>query len=122
MVIELSQEDFKQKVFDYDNNQDWHYKGDMPCIIDFYADWCQPCKVVSPILEQISEKFADHLYVYKVDVDKNGEIAALFGVSSIPSILFVSMNELPRIEVGALPLPSILQIIDEEFGLTIEAE
>jgi thioredoxin len=122
MVVELSQEDFKQKVFDYEQHQDWQYKGDKPCIIDFYADWCQPCKMVSPILEQISEKFADHLYVYKVDVDENGEIAALFGISSIPSILFASMTELPRIEVGALPLPSILQIIDEELGLAIEAE
>ncbi len=119
MIQQLSQQEFKNKVFDFEKHQDWQYIGDKPCIIDFYADWCQPCKIVAPVLERIAENFADQIHIYKIDVDQDGEIAGLFGINSIPSLLFVSMNNLPRMEVGALPLPSILQIMEEELGIAV---
>lgn len=120
MIQELTLQTFKEKIFDFEKNEDWQFKGSLPCIVDFYADWCQPCKIVSPLLEQVAEKFSGHLEVFKVDVDQHGALAGLFGISSIPSLLFVSLENLPRLEVGALPLPAILQIIEEELGIQLE--
>ncbi len=120
MVEALTDLEFKKKVFDYDAHEDWSYAGTLPCIIDFYADWCQPCRMVAPILQQVAEKFSGHLLVYKVDVDHYGALASLFGITSIPSLLFVSTQDLPRLEVGALSLPDILQVMEEDFGLKLE--
>jgi len=117
VTTHLSKQDFLNKVFNYEVNKEWKYEGDKPCIIDFYADWCQPCKMVAPILEELSEEYADKLHVYKVDTEKEQELAAIFGIRSIPSMLFVPMNERPQMAVGALPKESIKQAMTEVLGV-----
>ncbi len=85
----LTKESFKNKVFDFESNQEWSFAGDKPCIIDFYADWCNPCKVVAPILENLAEEYEGKVDIYKVDTEKEQELASMFNIRSIPSILFV---------------------------------
>ena len=86
MVENLSKETFLEKVFDYEKNKDWKYKGDVPCIIDFYADWCGPCKMVAPILDELDGEFESKLKIYKVDTEVEQELAGTFGIRSIPSM------------------------------------
>ncbi len=103
-TVLLTKADFLEKVVDYENNPtEWKYLGDKPCIIDFYADWCGPCKMVAPILEELAAEYADDIYIYKVDTESEQELAAAFGIRSIPSILFVPMGEAPQMAAGALP-------------------
>ncbi len=117
VTTHLTKQDFLEKVFNYEQNQDWKYEGDKPCIIDFYADWCQPCKIVAPILEELSEEYADKMYVYKVDTEVEQELAAIFGIRSIPSMLFVPMTDKPQMAVGALPKDTIKQAMTEVLGV-----
>lgn len=102
-TTELTAEAFKAKVMDYEKNpQTWDFKGDKPAIIDFYATWCGPCKATAPILDSIAEAYKEKIDVYKVDVDKEQELAALFGIRSIPSILFIPKEGQPQMQVGAM--------------------
>ncbi len=117
MVQNLTKDEFLKKVFNYEQNQDWKYEGDKPCIIDFYADWCQPCKIVSPILDELSEEYAGKIDFYKVDTEVEQELAAIFGIRSIPSILFVPLNDRPQMAVGALPKETLKQAISEVLGV-----
>ncbi len=117
VTTHLTKADFLSKVFNYEQNQEWKYEGDLPCIIDFYADWCQPCKMVAPILEELSDEFAGKLHIYKVNTEQEQELAAVFGIRSIPSMLFVPMNDKPQMAVGALPKDSILQAMKEVLGV-----
>lgn len=102
-VIYINTENFKKKVFDYTASKTWKYKGDKPCIIDFYADWCRPCKIISPYLDEISNIYKNKIYVYKVNIDKERELAQVFGISSIPAVLFVPKKEQPQILIGTHP-------------------
>lgn len=113
MLEHLTKETFLQKVFDYENKEEWEYQGELPAIIDFYADWCGPCKIVSPILEELAEEYKDKIVVYKVDTEVEQELAAVFGIRSIPSILFVPKNDKPQMAVGALPKETFKQIIED---------
>ncbi len=113
MVETLTTQDFKEKVFNYDESQQWSYKGDLPCIIDFYADWCGPCKMVEPILEELAKEYEGKLRVYRVNTDQEQELAGVFGIRSIPSLLFVPLNEQPQMAVGALPKDAFKQAIKE---------
>jgi len=114
----LTKETFKDKVFNYEINKEWKYNGSMPCIIDFYADWCGPCKMVAPIMEELSIEYKDKIVIYKVDTEAEQELAAIFGIQSIPSILFVPLEGQPQMVMGALPKDSFIQIINEVlFGL-----
>ncbi len=117
MTEHLTKDTFLQKVFNYEQNEEWKYEGELPAIIDFYADWCQPCKMVAPILEEISEEYKDQLHVYKIDTEQEQELAAAFGIRSIPSMLFIPVNEKPQMAVGALPKDSILQAMQEVLGV-----
>lgn len=102
-VTEMTKEMFKEKVMDYENNpQEWNFKGDKPAIIDFYATWCGPCKMTAPNVEKIAEEYDGKIDVYKVDVDQQEELAALLGVQSIPTILFIPKNGTPAKSVGAM--------------------
>lgn len=102
-VQNLTMADFKKQIMDFEANpQEWKYLGDKPAIIDFYATWCGPCKATAPVLEKIAEKYDGRINVFKVDVDKEQELAALFGVRSIPSLLFIPMNEKPQMATGAM--------------------
>lgn len=103
MVEFLTQETFKEKVFDFENNKEWKFEGEKPCLIDFYADWCQPCKMVAPILEELSEEYDGKLDIYKIDTEDQKELAGMFGIQSIPSLLFVPTEGQPQMAQGALP-------------------
>ena len=99
----LNEESFKEKVFDYEKNKDWKYEGDVPCMIDFYADWCQPCKMVAPILDELQEEYDGKIQIYKIDTEAERNLAGMFGIQSIPSLLFVPKEGQPQMAVGALP-------------------
>ena len=102
-VQNLTIADFKKQIMDFEANpQEWKYLGDKPAIIDFYATWCGPCKATAPVLEKIAEKYDGRINVFKIDVDKEQELAALFGVRSIPSLLFIPMSEKPQMATGAM--------------------
>ena len=107
----LTKETFKQKVFDFENKKEWEYSGNVPCIIDFYADWCGPCKMVSPVLEQLAKEYDGKVNIYKINTEQEQELAGVFGISSIPSILFVPVNEQPQMATGALPKQAFVNAI-----------
>ncbi|MEM5947290.1 thioredoxin [Spirochaetia bacterium 38H-sp] len=113
MTEKITTQEFKEKIFDYQNEKEWNYRGDMPAIIDFYADWCGPCKMVSPVLEEISEEYAGKLKIYKVNTDEEQELSFAFGIQSIPSLLFIPKDEQPQMAVGALPKEAIEQAIKD---------
>jgi thioredoxin len=112
-VVYLTTEEFKNKVFDYTVNKKWKYSGELPAIIDFYADWCGPCKMVAPILQEIAKDYQGKLIVYKVDTESERELASAFGISSIPTLLFVPMTGQPQAAMGALPRPSFDKAIKD---------
>jgi thioredoxin len=107
----LTKETFKQKVFDYEDDKESKFKGDKPCIIDFYADWCAPCKMVAPILEELAKDYEGKVDIYKVNTEEQGELAQAFGIMSIPSILFVPKDGKPQMAQGALPKKSFEESI-----------
>jgi thioredoxin 1 len=113
----LTKETFKEKIFDFETEKEWKYKGDKPCIIDFYADWCGPCKMVSPILEELSKEYQGKVDIYKIDTDKEQDLAGAFGIVSIPSILFVPVEGQPQMSAGALPKSSFLNAIKTIFNV-----
>lgn len=113
----LTNETFKEKVFDYTQGQEWSYKGEVPAIIDFYADWCGPCKMVAPILEELDVEYGDKINIYKIDTEKEVELAAIFGIKSIPSLLFVPLGEQPQMAMGALPKETFKQVIKDVFKI-----
>ncbi len=111
MVEQLTKETFKEKVFDFEENSAWNYAGDLPCVIDFYADWCGPCKMVAPIMDELAQAYDGKVRFYKVDTQVEQELAAMFGIRSIPSILFVPTDDKPQMAVGALPKEDIQKAI-----------
>lgn len=113
MTTHLTKDTFLKKVFNYEQNQEWKFEGDKPCLIDFYADWCGPCKMVAPVLEELSDEYKGQVDIYKIDTEAEQELAAAFGIRSIPSLLFVPMNGQPRMAQGALPKPALIDIIDK---------
>ncbi len=113
MLEHLTKETFKTKVFNFEANKDWKFEGDKPCLIDFYADWCQPCKVVGPILEELQKEYRDGLNIYKVNTEQEQELAGMFGVKSIPSLLFVPKDDQPQMALGALPKDTLEKAIND---------
>ena len=99
----LTKETFKQKVFNFEANKEWKFEGEKPCVIDFYADWCAPCRMVSPILEELANEYEGKLDIYKVNTEQEQELASMFGIQSIPSLLFVPTEGQPQMAMGALP-------------------
>ena len=112
-TIELTKADFLKKIVDYEKNpEEWIYLGDKPAIIDFYASWCGPCKMVAPVLEELAAEYDGQIYVYKVNTEQEQELAALFNIRSIPSFLFIPMNDKPQMAMGAMPKSSFKEAID----------
>jgi thioredoxin len=109
----LTKQTFLEKVFNYEANKDWKFEGKLPCIIDFYADWCQPCKIVAPILEELSVEFDGKINIYKVNTEQEVELASAFGIRSIPSMLFCPAEGQPQMAVGALPKETLIQAIND---------
>lgn len=108
----LTKETFLEKVFNFESNKDWKFEGDKPCIIDFYADWCQPCKILTPVLEELSKEYGDKINIYKINTEQEQELAGAFGIRSIPSMLFCPKDGAPQMAVGLLPKPNLIEAID----------
>lgn len=113
-TINLTKEEFIKRVMDYQtNSKEWKYIGDKPAIIDFYASWCGPCRMVAPIMEELAQEYDGKIYVYKIDTEAETELAQLFGIRSIPSILFIPMEGQPMMTQGAHPKAEFKKLIDD---------
>ncbi|NVJ84984.1 MAG: thioredoxin [Algoriphagus sp.] len=113
-TVKLTTQKFKEEVFDYTTEREWKFKGSKPAIIDFYADWCGPCKMVAPILEELANENPD-IVIYKVDTEVEQELSAVFQIRSIPSILFIPMDKQPMMQAGALPKHILEEVIQKEL-------
>ncbi|MBY0537163.1 MAG: thioredoxin family protein [Chitinophagaceae bacterium] len=114
-TIKMTTADFKEKVFNYDTEKEWKYTGNLPAIIDFYADWCGPCKQVAPILEELSKEYEGKLLIYKVDTEAELELSSVFGIQSIPTFLFIPVEGNPMLQPGAFPKNIFKQVIEERL-------
>lgn len=119
-TIQMTTEDFKEKVFNYETGQDWKYLGELPAIIDFYAEWCGPCKMVAPILEDLSNEYEGRLLIYKVNTDEEQELSAVFGIQSIPTMLFIDADGEPGMQPGALPKTVLKKVIEEKLLVQVK--
>jgi thioredoxin len=117
MIEHLTLDTFKAKVFNFTDNKEWKFEGQKPCIIDFYADWCGPCKMVAPILEELAKEYDGKLNVYKVDTEDQRELAGLFGIQSIPSLLFVPQEGQPQMAMGALPKETFIKAFKDVLNV-----
>jgi len=113
MLEHLTKETFKEKVFNFETSKEWKYEGTKPCLIDFYADWCGPCKMVAPVLEELQSEYGDSIVIYKIDTEDQQELAGMFGVQSIPSLLFVPVDGQPQMAMGALPKQTFEKAISD---------
>jgi len=113
MLEHLTKDTFKEKVFNFEANKEWKFEGEKPCLIDFYADWCQPCKIVAPILEELQKEYNGEINIYKVNTEQEQELAGMFGIKSIPSLLFVPKEEQPQMAMGALPKDTLKKAIKD---------
>ena len=120
-TIQLTTQEFKEKVFNYDIEQDWKFQGRLPVIIDFYADWCAPCKMVAPILEELSKEYEGEIEIYKVNTEKELELSTVFGIQSIPTFLFIPVDGDPIMQPGAFPKAVFEKIIKEKLIQKSEA-
>ncbi len=117
----LTTQGFKDIFFDYTVKKEWEYTSDRPAVIDFYADWCAPCKAVAPILEELSEQYDGEVDIYKVDTEAEQELSSVFGIRSIPSILFVPTgSKQPMMQAGALPKEALEEVINKELLAPVE--
>lgn len=112
-VVVMNKDMFIERVFDYRNSQEWKYKGNKPAIIDLYADWCGPCRRIAPIMKELAKEYAGKITVYKVNVDKEKELAALFNATSIPLLVFIPQKGMPQLFPGAADKATYKKVIDE---------
>ncbi len=117
MIEFLTKDTFKEKVFNFEQNKEWKFEGELPCVIDFYADWCGPCKMVAPILEELADEYSGKLNIYKIDTEDQRELSAMFGIQSIPSLLFVPKEGQPQMAMGALPKDTFKQAFKDVFSV-----
>ena len=112
-VVYITTEQFRARVFDYKAEKEWKYKGSKPCVIDFYTTWCGPCKRLAPIMEELSQKYCDQVVFYKADTELERELAYVFGINSIPQVLYIPVEGKPMLLKGLYPKEEIVKIIDE---------
>lgn len=117
MIEHLTKETFKEKVFDYENEREWKFKGARPALIDFYADWCAPCRMVAPILEELAKEYEGKVDIYKVNTEEEYELASVFGIRSIPSLLFIPKEGEPQMALGALPKETFKRAFKEVLNV-----
>jgi thioredoxin len=116
-VENLTADSFKTKVHDFDAGKEWKFAGERPCIVDFYADWCGPCKMLAPVLAELAEKYSGKLDIYKVNTDEQEQLASLFGVQSIPTLIFIPMSGKPQVSAGVLPKETLEKVIVDVLGV-----
>ncbi|MEP7232765.1 MAG: thioredoxin [Ginsengibacter sp.] len=121
-TIQLTTQGFKEKVFNYETEKDWKYQGALPAIIDFYADWCGPCKMVAPVLEELSKEYDGRVVIYKVNTDVEQELSSVFGIQSIPTMLFIGADGEPIMQPGAFPKHVFKKIIEENLLSPVKVE
>ena len=108
----LTTSDFRKKIMDYEAHPDeWVFAGSRPAVIDFYTTWCGPCKMMAPVVESLAEKYAGKIDFYKVDIDQESELASVFGISSIPTFLFIPMKGKPSVQMGAMQKEDFEELI-----------
>ena len=112
-VIMLTNDSFKKLVFNYEDNKEWKYEGSMPAIIDFYADWCAPCRQLSPLVDELAKEYAGKIVVYKVDTEKERALSQSIGITGLPTLLFIPAEGQPRLSMGALPKENLVKAINE---------
>lgn len=117
LIETLSVESFKSKVFDYDKHKDWTFTGSRPAIVDFYADWCGPCKMLAPVLEEVAQDYKGRVDIFKIDTEATPELAAIFGIRGIPSLLFIPMNGEPAMNAGFIPKETFETAIADLFQI-----
>jgi thioredoxin len=113
----LTKEKFLEKIFDFEKKTEWEFQGERPCVIDFYADWCGPCKMIAPVMQELSDEYKGLVDIYKIDTEAEQELAGAFGIRSIPSVLFIPMNDKPQMSVGALPKEGFIKAISDVLGV-----
>jgi thioredoxin len=112
-TVHLTAKDFKEKVFNYETNKEWKYEGALPAIVDFYSDWCQPCKMVATVLEELASEYAGKIMIYKVNTEEERELASVFGIQSIPTLIFIPKEGQPQAAMGALPRQTFEKVIKD---------
>ena len=112
-VVQLTNESFKKMIFDYDLNKTWKFEGTKPVIIDFYADWCPPCRQLSPLVEEIAKEYEGKIIVYKVNTDKEKGLTQSLGISSLPTLLYIPAKGKPQVTLGMIPKETIVKNINE---------
>ena len=115
MATNLTKKDFLEKVFDFEKNKEWKFQGELPAVIDFWAPWCGPCRMVGPVIEELSKEYDGKVNFYKINTDEEQELAGAFGIRSIPSLLFIPKTGQPKMAVGALPKAALKQAVEEEL-------
>lgn len=113
----LNKESFKSKIFNFETNNEWKFAGELPTIVDFYADWCGPCKALSPVLEQVAKDYQGKVNIYKVNTESDPELAALFSVRGIPALLFIPKSGMPTMSAGFMPQEKLQKAIKDIFGV-----
>ena len=111
----LTKQDFIEKIFDYEKEKEWNYTGKLPAIIDFYADWCGPCRSVAPALEELSKEYEGKINIYKINTELEAELSEVFGIQSIPTFLFIPLRGEPMMQKGALPKKAFKDVIEERL-------
>ena len=117
MTEHLTKESFDQKVVNFSNSPEWKFEGEIPVIIDFYATWCAPCKIIAPILEQLQEEYGDKIQIYKVDTDQEMELPMMFNIRGVPTIAFFQVGENYFTKVGAMSKNAFEKIITEQLKI-----
>ncbi|GAB5465158.1 MAG: thioredoxin [Candidatus Kapaibacteriales bacterium] len=115
----ITTQEFKENIFNYTEKTEWNYEGELPLVIDFYADWCAPCKAVAPIMDELSNDYEDRVEILKVDTEKEKELSAAFGIRSIPSVLFVPKEGQPKMAIGAMDKKGYQNAIEDVLGVSI---
>ena len=118
----ITESQFREHIFDYKHNRDWKYEGSKPCVIDFYTTWCGPCKRLAPIMEELSRTYCDQVLFYKADTERERELAYVFGINTIPQVLYIPVEGKPMMLKGLYPKEEIVRIIEEFLLPSIKAE